>query len=110
MRQSRYEVRTDTHRATVNARASGHGSAPRRRIATVLLLNIHQVFAIQYPVVVIAPDVSNKHNDIFFRVKMKALWHIETSENKSITTQCNNNPSHLIPTCVCFYNKIFFIF
>jgi hypothetical protein len=71
MRQSKYEVTTGTHRATVNTKASGHGTAPRRRIVTILLLDIHQVFAVQHLVIVIAPDVSNEHNDIFFSVKTK---------------------------------------
>jgi hypothetical protein len=51
MRQYKYEIPTGTHSATVNVTASGHGNVLRRRMATILLLNIRQVFAIQNPVI-----------------------------------------------------------
>jgi len=107
MRQSRCVVCTGTHRDIVNVKASGCGTASRHRIVTVLLTDIHRVCAVQNPVIVISPAVSNKHNGIFFRVKMKALRHIERSENRSIMTQFNNNPRHLFPTRVYFWNKNF---
>ena len=43
MRESRYEVSTGTDSATVNGKASGHGTAPRRRIVTALLLDVGPV-------------------------------------------------------------------
>ena len=38
MRQSKSKVSTGTHNATLNAKTSEHGTAPRRRIVTVVIM------------------------------------------------------------------------